>query len=124
MTSGGQTVSFAYRPDGLRYSKTSGSGTSAVTHKHLWDGQNIVAEIGVTDTVNSRYIRGQNLVARKIDSNHEYYLFNYHGDVIRRLDSYGNLLRYYDYDAFGIEYEPEALDSNLLRFILSSGLFP
>ena len=112
VTSGGQTVSFAYRPDGLRYSKTSGSGTSAVTHKHLWDGQNIVAEIGVTDTVNSRYIRGQNLVARKIDSNHEYYLFNYHGDVIRRLDSYGNLLRYYDYDAFGIEYEPEALDSN------------
>ena len=93
-----------------------GSGTSAVTHKHLWDGQNIVAELGVTNTINTRYIRGLNLVARKIDSTHEYYLFNSRGDVIRRVDSYGNLLRFYDYDAFGVEFEPQALDTNPFRY--------
>ena len=69
--SGSTPASYAYRPDGLRYSKTTGSASSAVTHKHLWDGQNIVAEMGVTGTVNTRYIRGVNLIARKIDSNHQ-----------------------------------------------------
>ena len=116
VTSGGQTVSFAYRPDGLRYSKTSGSGTSAVTHKHLWDGQNIVAEIGATNTINARYIRGLGLVARKIDNNHQYYQFNAHGDVLHLLDANGNMLVDYRYDAFGNQSNPVATDTNPFRF--------
>ena len=100
----------------MRYSKTTGSGDAAVTHIHAWDGQNIVAEIGVTDTVNSRYIRGQNLVARKIDSNHQYYQFNAHGDVLHLLDANGNMLVDYRYDAFGNQSNPVATDTNPFRY--------
>jgi len=31
-------TTYAYRPDGLRHSKTIGPGTDAITHIHLWDG--------------------------------------------------------------------------------------
>ena len=114
--SGSVPASYAYRPDGLRYSKTTGSGDAAVTHIHAWDGQNIVAEIGATNTINARYIRGLGLVARKIDNNHQYYQLNAHGDVLHLLDANGNMLVDYRYDAFGNQSNPVATDTNPFRF--------
>ena len=105
---GSAPVTFQYRPDGLRHSKSSGA--SVVTH--LWDGQNIVAEIGTTGSVTARYLRGINLVAREQDCALQYYTFNAHGDVTQRYDANCNLLKNYNYDAFGIEIDPEPLDSN------------
>ncbi|WP_066456821.1 RHS repeat-associated core domain-containing protein [Anaerotruncus rubiinfantis] len=113
---GSAPASYAYRPDGLRYSKTTGAGSSAVTHKHLWDGQNIVAEMGATNTINTRYIRGLNLVARKIDTNLQYYQFNYHGDVQHLLSSTGTVLINYRYDGFGNQLDAVATDTNPFRY--------
>ena len=33
-------TAYTYRPDGLRYGKTYGSGADATGVTHLWDGQN------------------------------------------------------------------------------------
>ena len=110
------SASFAYRPDGLRYRKTTGSGSAAATHIHLWDGQNIVAEVGATGALNTRYIRGTGLIAREMDGALQYYLFDAHGDVLHRLDASGNMLKTYRYDAFGNEIDPEPLDTNPFRY--------
>ncbi len=60
----------------------------------MWDGQNIVAEIGTTGTVTARYLRGINLIAREQDVANQYYLFNAHGDVIQRADASVYMMRF------------------------------
>ena len=112
----GERTAYTYRPDGLRYGKTYGSGADATGVTHLWDGQNIVAEIGATGNVVARYLRGANLIAREQDGAAQYYLFNAHGDVAQRTDALGNLLKNYRYDAFGNEENPEPLDVNPFRY--------
>ena len=121
----GQTVSFAgsgvsatyaYRSDGLRHSKTVTRGQEQSARVHLWDGQNMVAEIGATGAIVARYLRGANLIAREQDGALQYYLHNAHGDVTERTDNLGTVLRRYKYDAFGNEQSPELLDSNPFRF--------
>ncbi len=104
----------SYHPDGLRHSKSSGA--SVVTH--LWDGQNIVAEIGTTGNVTARYPRGINLIVwEKVDANSDtyYYLFNAHGDVIQHINLSGEI-KSYKYDTFGNEQSPEKLDYNPFRY--------
>ena len=113
----GVRIAYRYRSNGLRYGKTirerDGKTASIV---HLWDGQNIVVEIGATGTVTARYLRGINLIAREQDGANQYYLFNAHGDVVQRVDAWGNVLKNYRYDAFGNEQSPEKLDSNPFRY--------
>jgi RHS repeat-associated protein len=113
----GMRCMYSYRLDGLRYKKAirsrDGQSSSAT---HLWDGQNIVAEIGTTGSVTARYLRGINLIAREQDGSLQYYLFNAHGDVTGRTDSNGTVLKRYRYDAFGSEENPEKLDVNPFRY--------
>lgn len=88
---------YAYRPDGLRQSKTVGG----VTTTHVWDGQNIAAELE-GGTLKATYIRGINLLAREDGVGaRRYYLYNAHGDVVQLTDNAGSLVWAYDYDAFG-----------------------
>ena len=72
--------------------------------------------MGATNTVNTRYIRGLNLVARKIDTNLQYYQFNYHGDVQHLLSSTGTVLINYRYDGFGNQLDAVATDTNPFRY--------
>ena len=46
----------------------------------------------------------------------DYYLFNAHGDVTGLADSTGASARAYDYDAFGVEKDPDPLDENPFRY--------
>ena len=84
---------YKYRPDGLRYSK---NGTV-----HIWDGANIVGEVG-----GATYVRGIGL----IKSGANYCMFNAHGDVVQ----VGS--KTYDYDAFGVEKSPDEMDVNPWRY--------
>ena len=102
---------YTYRPDGLRHCKEIGG----VLTTHLWDGQNMAAEVGANG-VFARYIRGVNLIARRQDNLNQYYHFNAHGDVVLRTDYNGTALKHYDYDAFGVEKNPEILDVSPWRF--------
>ena len=104
---------YTYRPDGLRHKKLFADGT---TLSHIWDGQNIVAEYAANGGITARYLRGITLIARDQDNLLQYYLFNAHGDVTQRTDQNGTALKNYDYDAFGVEKNPEIMDVNPWRF--------
>ena len=53
----GEEVSYTYRADGLRNSKTTASGTLT----HLWDGANIAADMNGSAVI-ARYVRGIGLL--------------------------------------------------------------
>ena len=45
-----------------------------------------------------------------------YYVYNAHGDVIQLTDSAGNVTKSYQYDAFGVEVNPDGTDTNPFRY--------
>ena len=93
---------YTYRPDGLRHSVGS--------TKHIWDGSNIVAEkYGNSETY---YTYGIGL----IKSGEEYYVFNWHGDVIALTSLTGAITKTYEYDAFGVENDIDENDPNPWRY--------
>ena len=108
---------YSYKPSGLRYSKT----TDDVTTIHLWDGNNIIAEANEEIDFTALYVRGIGLLA--VETADEYgtttrktYLNNAHGDVVQLTDDLGQVLWYYDYDAFGNELNPNENDTNPFRY--------
>ncbi|MBQ7232470.1 MAG: RHS repeat-associated core domain-containing protein, partial [Bacillales bacterium] len=98
-------TSYTYRPDGLRHS----IGNTV----HLWDGENIVADIEENDV--TTYVRGLTLLYAN-DGNEIYYHFNAHGDVVVLTDEDGTKEKSYSYNAFGVEENPSALDDNPFRY--------
>ena len=107
----GEITAYAYRPDGLRHTKTAGGHTL----RHVWDGGSLAAEL--TDgAVSARYIRGINLISRENTSGTQYYAYNGHGDVVQLSNSAGTVIKTYDYDAFGVEKNPVATDANPFRY--------
>ena len=90
---------YRYRPDGLRHSKEKVGGGAPGVVTHLWDGQEIAAELSGSGTVSAVYSRGNGeLICQQIGENRSYYLHNAHGDVTERLDENGTLLKRYRYD--------------------------
>jgi len=104
--------SYDYNTDGLRTSKTV-AGTVA---KHIWDGADIVLETDGSNAVKSKYIRGINLIYSDVNSVQKWYQFNAHGDVVQLTDNAGTVTKNYDYDAFGVEKNPDAADTNAFRY--------
>jgi RHS repeat-associated protein len=49
-------------------------------------------------------------------SNGNFYLYNAHGDVVQLVDEDGEILRTYEYDAFGNEKDPDGADTNYFRY--------
>jgi RHS repeat-associated protein len=103
---GGETTDYAYRPDGLRHSKS----TNNITTTHIWDGANI--SLDIVDGVASKYVRGIGLIS----SGGIFYLYNAHGDVVQLTNASGNVTKAYDYDAFGVERNPDPNDTNPWRY--------
>ncbi|HWQ71442.1 MAG TPA: RHS repeat-associated core domain-containing protein, partial [Desulfitobacteriaceae bacterium] len=83
----------------------------------IWDGQNIVLELDGAGEVINKYLRGINLIfSEDSQGAQEYYLFNGHGDVVQLTGTDGNVSKSYDYDAFGVEKNPDANDTNPFRY--------
>lgn len=83
----------------------------------MYDGPNIILELGQTNNIKSKYIRGINLIAAYNASNvKSFYLFNGHGDVVQLTNTSGNVVKTYDYDAFGNEKQPLEGDVNPFRY--------
>ena len=107
------TTTYAYRPDGLRSSKT----VAGVQTTHIWDGQNMSAELDKTGAVLRTYIRGIGLIAEDNAAGaRQYALYNAHGDVVQLTDKNGAVTKEYLYDAFGNERSPDANDANPFRY--------
>ena len=81
---------------------------------HVWNFGSIVLERNASGAVVNRFHRG---VGHLISSDHHgYYLFNVRGDVIQRVDSAGNVIHTYRYDAFGNEQNQDEVNTNPFRF--------
>ena len=111
----GKEIYYTYDANGLRHSKT----IDGVTTTSIWDGQNLVLELGASNQVISRYIRGINLIKgywHDTTATEGYYLFNGHGDVIHLTGNKGSIVKDYDYDAFGVEKGLRIGDNNPFRY--------
>jgi len=74
------------------------------------------------------YLRGINLIASEMDGMVYYYIHNEHGDVAQIRGENGTCKASYEYDAFGIEKNPNKDDQNPFRYCgeyydLSSGTY-
>ncbi len=83
---------YTYSPDGMRASKTVGGNTIAF----VYDNSNVVAEI-TADGIN-KCLRGVELI-KNGDGMH--YIINGQGDVSMLLNSDGNVVASYAFDAYG-----------------------
>lgn len=110
----GKSITYTYNANDLRRSK-SVNGISTV---HIWDGQEMVAELDGSGTLTNRYIRGINLISsdNETGTNKTHFLYNGHGDVIQLTNASGSVIKSYDYDAFGNEKNPDANDTNVFRY--------
>ena len=109
VTQPGLKTQYTYKADNMRISKT----VNGETTNHIWDGSNIVAETNGLGSVIDAYVRGGGLIS---SNQHGYYLFNGHGDVVQITDSTGNVLRDYDFDAFGVKRDGSDTDTNPWRY--------
>ena len=62
------------------------------------------------------YLRGINLIARETDRVVYYYVLNEHGDVTHLWNQNGTCQALYEYDAFGVERNPDEEDENSFRY--------
>ncbi len=110
---GTNSYTYTYRGDGLRLTKT----VNGVKTTHVWDGQQIVAELNSSGAVTNKYIRGVNQIySQDSAGTKKYFLFNGHGDVVQLTNTSGNVIKTYDYDAFGVEKNPDSSDVNPFRY--------
>ena len=105
-----RTAAYAYNAQGIRTTKV----TFSTRTNYLLDGTNVVGERLNGEYVS--YLRGANLISRTSGDETDFYLFNAHGDVTGLADSTGVSTRAYDYDAFGVEKDPDPLDENPFRY--------
>jgi len=111
VTSPGMTVSYAYRPDGLRQSKT----VNGVRTIHVWKGSHIIEELDASLQRVARYFRspGGQLI---FSDQHGWYLHNARGDVVQRMNVSGAVIATYRYTAFGMEIGSVGSNANPFRF--------
>ena len=101
---------YAYLPNGLRYRKSNASHFD----RYVWDRNgNIIAEMNGEGNLTSKYVRGNKLISK--DGN-EYFGYDGHGSVVNISNESGKSIKTYDYDAFGVELNKDANDTNLFRY--------
>ena len=112
----GKLIEYAYNAEGLRTNKT----VNGVMTVHVWDGNNMVAELDEKGSLIAKYIRGINLIAADnyngSSTTRQYYVYNGHGDVVLLTNSSGSVTKTYEYDAFGVEKNPDPNDINPFRY--------
>ena len=108
VTNENSIAQYTYKPNDMRLSKT----VDNVETIHIWDGSNIVMDLSGNEIVD-RYTRGINLIK---SDNSGYYVYNAHGDVSSLVDDLGVVTKTYDYDAFGVEINPDSGDTNPWRY--------
>ena len=111
LTINSTSSAYAYNAQGIRTVAKTGSLRTVF----LLDGGNVVCEIQNGGSIQS-YLRGINLIRRKAGTVTDYYLFNAHGDVVNLVNNAGVVTQSYDYDAFGVEQDPDPLDTNHFRY--------
>ena len=73
--------------------------------REIRTGKDCLCAVGELALDFGKYIRGINLIASDVSGVRKYALYNAHGDVVQLTDSSGNVVKGYDYDAFGVLLE-------------------
>ena len=103
---------YAYLPNGLRYRKHKNNYNNS--DWFVWDRNgNIIAEMNGEGNLTSKYVRGNKLISK---NGNEYYGYDGHGSVVNISNESGKSIKTYDYDAFGVELNKDANDTNLFRY--------
>ena len=84
------------------------------TTTHVWDRGSIILEMNGSGAVMNRFSRGVGHLIRSY--HHGFYLFNARMDVVQRVDSDGDILHTYRYDAFGNQLNGDSVNTNPFRF--------
>ena len=93
----GVVSSYTYDAIGLRNKKNVGNDTLGF----IYDGVNIIAEVDSVGTIANKYLRGVEII--KNQSNNTLYLYDGQGDIVNLINSNGDVIADYKYDAFGNE---------------------
>ncbi|WP_379147446.1 polymorphic toxin-type HINT domain-containing protein [Paenibacillus sp. sgz500992] len=103
LTKNGNTTSFTYYADGLRYLKSTGTTHTQVNYD--FSGQVIAEEklSGSTVIQKSSFVRGDRVLVKKdkTAAKDYYYLYNGHGDVVQIVNNSGTPVNTYSYDEWG-----------------------
>jgi len=99
--SGHSALAFTYDADGLRLTKTVGTGSSAVEHKYTWQGGKLIAEYDGTNTLEFFYDESGTPYAFSCNGTTYYYVTNLQGDVVKIVDASGTSQAEYSYNAWG-----------------------
>jgi len=111
VTSTGAIVLSTYNGDGLRVGK---SVNGAVT-RYLYEYQKVVLEENAAGDQTGRNVYGINLLTRQVEEDTLTYMYNGHADVTALLDTAGNVVATYYYDAFGnILAQTGTVNNNIL----------
>lgn len=103
---------YAYLPNGLRYRKHKNNYNNS--DWFVWDRNgNIIAEMNNNKEYINKYVRGNKLISK---NDNEYYSYDGHGSVVNISNESGQSIKSYDYDAFGVELNKDANDTNLFRY--------
>ena len=103
---------YAYLPNGLRYRKHKNNYNNS--DWFVWDRNgNIIAEMNNNKEYTNMYVRGNKLISK---NDNEQYSYDGHGSVVNISNESGKSIKTYDYDAFGVELNKDANDTNLFRY--------
>ena len=94
----------------MRISKTQNGATT----KYYWDRGYISNESAGEDFI-TNYIGVNGIFARESGENTDYFFKNGHGDVTGIVRD-GEVIKTYDYDAYGKEINPDPADTNPFRY--------
>ena len=109
---GTAVASYTYNANNERTSKT----VDGVTTKYYWDDSGCVLNEGSgTGITASNFIGADGIFRRQAGSSTYQLMKNGHGDVTRLLAG-STVSQSYDYDAYGLQKEEDATDSNPLRY--------
>ena len=108
---GGVTTNYTYYADGLRRTKT----TNGVTTVHMWDGDNIIADLDGNYALKTGYARANDLSTMyNADGDEWYYIMSDRGDTIQMYND--TTETNYLYDAYGNQQTETTTDINPFRY--------
>jgi RHS repeat-associated protein len=110
----GKDYTYSYNADGLRVKKADESGTTL----YLYESQKVVMELDAAGDALATNVYGTNLITRTVEGTTLYYMYNGHADVTALLDTKGNLVGSYYYDAWGniLESSGSMKDKNSILY--------
>jgi YD repeat-containing protein len=96
-------IAYNYNYDGIRTSKTitNKSTNTSTTTTYIYDGSKLIYQTDGTNTLWFIYDASGSPVGFTLNGTAYYYMLNLQGDVIGIVDSDGNVIAEYTYDAWG-----------------------